>query len=94
MSCSAAAWRGRAGVRDRPGRALRVLRESNGRREIEIGADDSPWAINPWDVPDPANVRLQKVSFLKSLHGLMMGDEGLTMIERAQLDTAIRDVYA
>jgi len=79
---------------DRAGHYGLLTRLVPGGREIDIGADDSPWAINPWDVPDPANVGLQKVTFLKSLHGLMMGADGLTVTERAQLDTAIRQVYA
>jgi hypothetical protein len=79
---------------DRAGHYGMLTRLVPGGREIDIGADDSPWAINPWDVPDPANVGLQKVTFLKSLHGLMMGADGLTVTERAQLDTAIRQVYA
>jgi type IV secretory pathway VirB4 component len=79
---------------DRAGHYGMLTRLVPGGREIDIGADDSPWAINPWDVLDPANVGLQKVTFLKSLHGLMMGADGLTVTERAQLDTAIRQVYA
>jgi TraG P-loop domain len=79
---------------DRAGHYGILTRLVPGGREIDIGADDSPWAINPWDAPDPANVGLQKVTFLKSLHGLMMGADGLTVTERAQLDTAIRQVYA
>ena len=79
---------------DRAGHYGMLTRLVPGGREIDIGADHSPWAINPWDVPDPANVGLQKVTFLKSLHGLMMGADGLTVTERAQLDTAIRQVYA
>jgi type IV secretory pathway VirB4 component len=79
---------------DRAGHYGILTRLVPGGREIDIGADDSPWAINPWDVPDPAKVGLQKVTFLKSLHGLMMGADGLSVAERAQLDTAIRQVYA
>jgi hypothetical protein len=79
---------------DRAGHYGMLTRLVPGGREIDIGVDDSPWAINPWDVPDPANVGLQKITFLKSLHGLMMGADGLTVTERAQLDTAIRQVYA
>ena len=79
---------------DRAGHYGMLTRLVPGGREIDIGADDSPWAINPWDVPDPANVGLQKITFLKSLHGLMMGADGLTVTERAQLDTAIHQVYA
>ena len=85
----------RARVRPRPRRPLRGA-DAPGRRraQIEIGADESPYAINPWDVDDPADVSLEKVAFLVSLHGVMMGDEGLTTLERAQLGAAIRAVYA
>jgi type IV secretory pathway VirB4 component len=63
-------------------------------QQIEIGAGDSASAINPWDVPDPAEASLEKIAFLVSLHGVMMGDEGLTTLERSQLGAAIRTVYA
>jgi type IV secretory system conjugative DNA transfer VirD4/TraG family protein len=64
-----------------------------GARQVEIGTDDSQWAINPWDVDDPADVNLEKIAFLVSLHEVMMGDEGLSTLERAQLAAAIRNVY-
>ena len=67
---------------------------STGAQQIEIGADDSPFAINPWDVADPTDVSLEKIAFLVSLHGVMMGEEGLTTLERSQLGAAIRAVYA
>jgi hypothetical protein len=65
-----------------------------GAQHVEIGADNSPFGINPWDVPDPADVSLEKIAFLVSLHGVMMGEEGLTTLERSQLGAAIRAVYA
>ena len=37
---------------------------------------------------------LSKISFLTDLHSVMMGGEGLTTLERAQLGAAIRAVYA
>lgn len=64
-----------------------------GARQVDIGTDDSQWAINPWDVEDPSDVNLEKIAFLVSLHEVMMGDEGLTTLERAQLAAAIRTVY-
>lgn len=64
-----------------------------GARQVDIGTDDSVWAINPWDVAEPADVNLEKIAFLVSLHEVMMGDEGLTTLERAQLAAAIRNVY-
>lgn len=63
-------------------------------QHVEIGADNSPFGINPWDVPDPADASLEKIAFLVSLHGVMMGDEGLTTLERSHLGAAIRAVYA
>ncbi len=79
---------------DRAGHYGMLAQLTPGGREIDIGADDSPWAINPWDVPDPSMVGSEKVAFLKSLHGLMMGEEGLTLMQRAQLDAAIKNVYS
>lgn len=80
---------------DRAGHYGMLARLVPGGREIDIGADDSQWAINPWDVPDLYAVGSEKVTYLKSLHGLMMSsDGGLTRAERAHLDTAIRKVYA
>ncbi len=81
-------------VLDRAGHYSILTGLVDGAQQIEIGADDSPSAINPWDVPDPAEVSLEKIAFLVSLHGVMMGDEGLTTMERSQLGAAIRAVYA
>jgi hypothetical protein len=81
-------------VLDRAGHYTILTGLVDGAQQIEIGADDSPSAINPWDVPDPAEVSLEKIAFLVSLHGVMMGDEGLTTLERSQLGAAIRSVYA
>ena len=80
-------------VLDRAGHYEILTRLVDGARHIHLGADDSPWAINPWDLEDPASPSAEKVTFLKSLHGLIMGEQGLTVLERAQLDRAIRDVY-
>jgi hypothetical protein len=84
----------RAFVLDRAGHYSVLTRLVEGARGIEIGADESPYAINPWDVDDPSEVNLEKVAFLVSLHGVMMGEEGLTTLERAQLGAAVRGVYA
>ncbi len=81
-------------VLDRAGHYSVLTRLVEGARTIEIGADESPYSINPWDTDDPADVSLEKVAFLVSLHGVMMGDEGLTTLERAQLGAAVRAVYA
>lgn len=84
----------RAFILDRAGHYGVLTRLVAGGQEVEIGADNSPYAINPWDVPDPADVSLEKISFLVALHGVMMGEEGLTTLERSQLGAAIRAVYA
>ncbi|MBS1679776.1 MAG: hypothetical protein JST08_20610 [Actinobacteria bacterium] len=84
----------RAFVLDRAGHYEVLTKLVDGGQQVDIGADNSPFAINPWDVPDPADVSLEKISFLVALHGVMMGEEGLSTLERAQLGAAIRAVYA
>jgi hypothetical protein len=81
-------------VLDRAGHYGILTQLVAGAQQVDIGADNSPYSINPWDVPDPSEVSLEKIAFLVSLHGVMMGDEGLTTLERAQLGAAIRAVYA
>jgi hypothetical protein len=84
----------RAFVVDRAGHYAVLAGVIDGAREIEIGADDSGFAINPWDVPDQDNPPREKIAFLLSLHEVMMGNEGLTTLERSQLGASIRAVYA
>ncbi len=84
----------RAFVIDRAGHYETLTRLVDGASHIEIGSDDSRQAINPWDVPDPSDVSLEKIAFLEALHAVMMGDEGLTTLERSQVGAAIRAVYA
>ena len=81
-------------VLDRAGHYGVLTKLVDGAQQIEIGSDDSPFAINPWDVADPTDVSLEKIAFLVSLHAVMMGEEGLTTLERSQLGAAIRAVYA
>lgn len=57
--------------------------------------------INPWDVEDPAAVPRSKISYLKRLHALMIGDydaatdySDLDKLESNLLSIAIRQVYA
>jgi hypothetical protein len=78
---------------DRAGHYSTLTRLVHGARHLDIGSDDSQWAINPWDTADQAVVPREKVAFLVALHATMMGDEGLTVLERSQLATAIRQVY-
>ena len=88
------AFGARAFVLDRAGHFSTLVDLVDGARQIALGAEDSAWAINPWDAADPAAVSREKVAFLVSLHAVMMGEEGLSTLERAQLGAAIRAVYA
>jgi len=77
---------------DRAGHYEILTRLIDGAQQIAIGADDSPYALNPWDVPDPSKVSREKIAFLIDLHRLMMG--GLDARETGLLGAAIRAVYA
>jgi TraG P-loop domain len=82
----------RAFVIDRAGHYETLTRLLDGAQEIEIGSDDSPYALNPWDVPDAAKVSREKIAFLLALHQVMMG--GLDARQQGLLGAAIRAVYA
>ena len=88
--CLAAGARGF--VIDRAGHYETLTRLIDGAQQIEIGADDSPYALNPWDVPDPAKVSREKIAFLLALHQVMMG--GLDARQIGLIGPAIRAVYA
>jgi len=77
-------------VIDRAGHYQTLTRLLDGAQQIELGADDSPYALNPWDVPDPHRVSREKVAFLLALHALLMG--GLHSRETGLLGPAIRAV--
>jgi hypothetical protein len=79
-------------VIDRAGHYETLTRLIDDAQQIELGADDSPYALNPWDTPDPARVSRRKIAFLLGLHQLMMG--GLDTREVGLLGPAIRAVYA
>ena len=79
-------------VIDRAGHYEILTRLIDGAQQIEIGADDSPYALNPWDVPDPAKVSREKIAFLLALHQVMMG--GLDGRQIGMIGAAIRAVYA
>jgi len=85
---------GRVFVIDRAGHYSILTKLVHGARHLDIGSDDSPWAINAWDTPSQAAPPREKVAYLVALHASMMGDEGLSVLERAHLGTAIREVYA
>jgi TraG P-loop domain len=79
-------------VIDRAGHYETLTRLVDGAQQIAIGADDSPYALNPWDVPDPAKVSREKIAFLLALHEMMMG--GLDGRQIGMIGAAIRAVYA
>jgi adenylylsulfate kinase-like enzyme len=81
----------RAFVIDRAGHYETLSRLIDGAQQIEIGAEDSPYALNPWDVPDPAKVPREKVAFLIALHQVMMGR--LDGQQLGMLASGIRSVY-
>jgi hypothetical protein len=85
---------GQVFIIDRSGGHYAMLTDlKHGGRHICVGADDSKHYINPYDTPDLANVPGEKVSFLISLHEVMLSN-GVSDLERAQLDAGIRNVYA
>jgi TraG P-loop domain len=94
MSRCLALGTGRVFVIDRAGHYSILTKLVEGARHLDIGSDDSPWAINAWDTPNQAAVPREKVAFLVALHASMMGAEDLTILERSHLGTAIREVYA
>jgi TraG P-loop domain len=81
----------RAFVIDRAGHYQTLSRLIDGAQQIDIGAEASPYALNPWDVPDPAKVPREKVAFLIALHQLMMGR--LDGQQLGMLASGIRAVY-
>ncbi|HEX5922610.1 MAG TPA: hypothetical protein VFY45_02180 [Baekduia sp.] len=82
----------RAFVIDRAGHYEILTRLLESAQQIEIGADDSPYALNPWDVADPSKVSREKIAFLLALHQVMMG--GLDARQIGMIGAAIRAVYA
>jgi hypothetical protein len=81
-------------VIDKANHFLTLTRLVHGANYLDIGSEDSEWAINHWDTPDQAAVPREKVAFLLALHGALMGEEGLSVLERSQLASAIRQVYS
>ncbi len=64
---------------------------------VDIGELDGA-TVNPWDTPDCSAVPNEKVSFLVSLHALLLGNTGekhgsLSPLDRNLLEAAIRHVY-
>jgi adenylylsulfate kinase-like enzyme len=81
----------RAFVIDRAGHYETLSRLVDGAQQIELGAEASPFALNPWDVPEPAKVPREKVAFLVALHQVMMGH--LDGQQLGMLASGIRAVY-
>jgi hypothetical protein len=77
---------------DRAGHYRVLTQLIDGAQHLDIGADDSEFHLNPWDVDPEVGATREKVAFLIGLHQTMM-EEGLTTLERAQLGAAIRGVY-
>lgn len=72
----------------------------DGARHLTIGASADDHAVNPWDVPDQRDPPREKITYLLSLHALLVGDHragedsyGLDALERNLLEVAIRSVY-
>ena len=81
----------RAFVIDRAGHYETLSQLVDGAQQIELGAEASPFALNPWDVPEPAKVPREKVAFLVALHQVMMGH--LDGQQLGLLASGIRAVY-
>jgi hypothetical protein len=88
-------------VIDRAGHYEFLCRLVPGAQHLTIGASSDDHAVNPWDVEDPTNPPIEKVSYLVALHALLVGDHragedsyGLDALERNLLEVAIRSVYA
>ncbi|MFZ0381153.1 MAG: DUF87 domain-containing protein [Solirubrobacteraceae bacterium] len=81
----------RAFVIDRAGHYETLSRLIDGAQQIELGAEGSPYALNPWDVPGPAKVPREKVAFLVALHQVMMGH--LDGQQLGMIASGIRAVY-
>lgn len=70
-----------------------------GAASLRIGA--GWYAINSWDVPDPAQVGAEKIDYLLALHAQLLGEHhaerdsyGLSDLEANLLGLAIGEVYA
>ena len=82
-------------ILDRAGHYLTLVRQIHGARHIDIGADDSHVGDQPMGhARSGERPPLEKIAFLYRCTRSMMGDEGLSTLERAQLGAAIRAVYA
>ena len=67
-----------ADVIDRAGHFETLVSLVTGAQAVNLGAEDSEYAINPWDVADNSKFSKEKVAFLIGLHASLTGEEGLT----------------
>jgi hypothetical protein len=63
-----------------------------GARRLAIGSEDSRYAINHWDTPDPWNPPKQKIRFLVELHRVALEVE-LSRMQEALLAHCVRATY-
>jgi len=63
-----------------------------GARKLRIGSEDSRFAINHWDTPDPWNPPKQKIRFLIELHRVML-EINLSRMQEALLAHCVRATY-
>jgi hypothetical protein len=79
-------------VFDRAGHYQVLAELIPGARRLEIGAEDSRFAINHWDTADPWNPAKSKVRFLIELHRVLM-DVELSRMQEALLAHCVRATY-
>ncbi|MCA1678353.1 MAG: hypothetical protein LC777_05095, partial [Actinobacteria bacterium] len=63
-----------------------------GARKLRIGSEESRFAINHWDTPDPWNPPKQKVRFVVELHRVML-EVDLSRMQEALLAHCVRATY-
>jgi TraG P-loop domain len=87
-------------VLDRSGHWELLTKLVPGAAHLSIGASESHATINPWDVPDLQRVSPEKITYLRDLHELLIGDHHagsdryeISERERSLLSEAIRAVY-
>ena len=79
-------------VFDRSGHYELLVQLIPGARKLDIGSEDSRYAINHWDTEDPWNPPKQKIRFLIDLHRTMLEVE-FSRMQEALLAHCIRLTY-
>lgn len=92
MIAAMVAMGAQASIIDRAGHYDQQLLLHHGAKKVSIGGDETPWAINHWDVDDINNVPQAKIRFLVDLHGVMLNTTW-SREEEALLAKAIRVTY-